>query len=162
MTMFSSSSDAFTSTINHREAISLYSHNRNTPCFLRNKFYMSSSNNDFDIDDGDDEDDMDYFNSLTQLEKKQMAKEFFAKVLNYDDEEMRPEFVHIILFNVGTNREGAHTIEFPMDSGNNVMLAFEDESDCEEFIEELKEQDFFDPVVRAPSYFYYPQNFTIC
>ena len=123
---------------------------------------MSSSNNDFDIDDGDDEDDMDYFNSLTQLEKKQMAKEFFAKVLNYDDEEMRPEFVHIILFNVGTNREGAHTIEFPMDSGNNVMLAFEDESDCEEFIEELKEQDFFDPVVRAPSYFYYPQNFTIC
>ena len=53
----------------------------------------------------------------------------------------------MILFNVGTNREGAHTIEFPKGSGNNVLLAFENEVECEDFIEALKDQDFFDPVV---------------
>ncbi len=87
-----------------------------------------------------------YHRSLTPLEKQQMAKDFFSKVLNYNDE-MRPECVHIILFNVGTNREGAHTIEFPKNSGNNVLLAFEEEAECDQFTIELKEQEFFDPVV---------------
>lgn len=101
------------------------------------------------IEEYDNEDDNeleDYYRSLTPLEKKQMTKDFFARVLDYN-EEMRPEFVHIILFNVGTNREGAHTIEFPKNSGNNVILGFEDESECSRFGELLKEQEFFDPVV---------------
>lgn len=116
--------------------------------------YMASndlpSTQQFTYDDNDDDDEEedteDFMNSLTLQEKKQMAKEFFSRILDYD-EEMRPEFVHIILFSVGTSREGAHSIEFPQGSGNNVLLAFEDELECGEFIEGLKEQDFFDPVV---------------
>ena len=105
--------------------------------------------NDDEEEEEEDDDDYgveEYINSLTPLEKKKMAKEFFSKILDYN-EDMRPEFVHIILFNVGTNREGAHTIEFPKDSGNNVLLAFEDEFECGKFIEGLKDQQFFEPVV---------------
>jgi len=61
------------------------------------------------------------------------------------DEDMKPEDVHIILFNPETDREGVHTIEFPKGSGNNMILAFESRSECEQFSQFLKDQQFFDP-----------------
>ena len=106
---------------------------------------------EFDNVNDSDEDEDDYLRknqNLSKDEKKQLAKSFFANILDYDEDEMKPEEVHIILFNPNTNKEGVHTIEFPKDSGNNIILAFESQVECEQFSMNLKEQHFFDPVVR--------------
>lgn len=58
-----------------------------------------------------------------------------------------PDQVYIILFLAGTSEQGAHTIEYPKGSGNNVMLAFESEKACHKFAASLKEQNFLDPMV---------------
>lgn len=100
---------------------------------------------DFFNDEYDDQEDYIRYN-FSQAEKKKLAKSFFAEVLEYDEEQMKPEEVHIILFNPNTNREGVHTIEFPKNSGNNIILAFESKDECEQFSMNLKEQHFFDPV----------------
>ncbi len=94
---------------------------------------------DEDVDEIDeDDDDDDDFNAIPQYQLKYM----------FDvDEEMKPEDVHIILFNPDTDREGVHTIEFPKESGNNMILAFESREECEEFSASLKRQQFFDPTV---------------
>lgn len=63
-----------------------------------------------------------------------------------DDVKMKPEDVHVILFNPNTEREGVHTIEYPKDSGNNTILAFESKVECERFSINLKEQNFYNPV----------------
>jgi hypothetical protein len=60
-----------------------------------------------------------------------------------------PTSVFIILFRPGTKDEGVHTIEYPRNSGNNVILAFEAKHDCDKFAGALKEQDFFEPLVRT-------------
>lgn len=92
----------------------------------------------YDDEDEDDDDDDDDFNAIPQYQVKYM----------FDvDEEMKPEDVHIILFNPDTDREGVHTIEFPKESGNNMILAFESREECEEFSASLKRQQFFDPTV---------------
>ena len=59
----------------------------------------------------------------------------------------RPERVHVILFNPGTDQQGAHTIEYPRGSGSNVVLAFESRTSCKKFSSALKNQNFFDPTV---------------
>ena len=59
----------------------------------------------------------------------------------------RPERVHVILFNPGTDQQGAHTIEYPRGSGSNVVLAFESRTSCKKFSSALKNQNFFDPAV---------------
>jgi hypothetical protein len=59
----------------------------------------------------------------------------------------RPETVHIILFNPGTEYQGAHTIEYPKGSGSNVILAFTSFEACHKFGQDLKKHDFFDPTV---------------
>jgi hypothetical protein len=71
-------------------------------------------------------------------------RESFQFIFDIDDD-MKPEDVHIILFNPDTDREGVHTIEFPKDSGNNMILAFESRAECEQFSASLKQQKFFDP-----------------
>ena len=104
-----------------------------------------------EFDDDDDEDDIDgpFFRSdMSREEQRKMSKSLFAGAFNYDEENMKPDEVHIILFNPNTEREGVHTIEFPKDSGNNIILAFESRVECEQFSTKLKEQHFFDPVVR--------------
>mmetsp|Transcript_7305 Transcript_7305/g.13106 ORF Transcript_7305/g.13106 Transcript_7305/m.13106 type:complete len:252 (-) Transcript_7305:334-1089(-) len=81
---------------------------------------------------------------LTQRISKQSMEDLF---LAPDGSLMvKPEDVHIILFNPNTDEEGAHTIESPKGSGNNILLAFESENECIEFAFILKQQQFFDPV----------------
>jgi hypothetical protein len=63
------------------------------------------------------------------------------------DKEEQPQTVNIILFNTGTEQQGAHSIEFPKGSGNNMILAFESKQACRKFADSLKEQNFFDPTV---------------
>lgn len=59
----------------------------------------------------------------------------------------RPEAVHIILFNPETKQEGMHSIEYPKGTGNNLILAFESKSDCDNFASHLTaDPQFADPV----------------
>jgi hypothetical protein len=64
-----------------------------------------------------------------------------------DNMEEQPQTVHILMFNPGTEQQGAHSIEFPKGSGNNSILAFASEEACHKFADSLKEQNFFDPTV---------------
>lgn len=48
--------------------------------------------------------------------------------------------VHIILFDEGLQTEGVHTIEFPKQSGSNVILAFESFEDSKHFAKKLGSQ----------------------
>lgn len=59
----------------------------------------------------------------------------------------RPEQVHAVFFNPYSDEEGMHTIEYPKGSGNNVILAFEDENDCRAFSQDLQRQHFDNPTV---------------
>jgi len=61
------------------------------------------------------------------------------------EDKPKPKDVFIILFEKDTDNEGVHSIEFPKGSGNNVVLAFESEEQCESFANTLKNQHFYDP-----------------
>eukprot|EP00565_Helicotheca_tamesis_P001539 CAMPEP_0185735736 /NCGR_PEP_ID=MMETSP1171-20130828/26102_1 /TAXON_ID=374046 /ORGANISM="Helicotheca tamensis, Strain CCMP826" /LENGTH=180 /DNA_ID=CAMNT_0028406147 /DNA_START=167 /DNA_END=709 /DNA_ORIENTATION=- len=95
----------------------------------------------------DDDDKEENFSSLdmTELSLRIDKIRQFGPGL---DESPAPEHVYIILFRPGTEQEGAHTIEYPLGSGDNLMLAFESLEDCTEFGMVLERTDgvqFFDP-----------------
>jgi Protein of unknown function (DUF3110) len=51
----------------------------------------------------------------------------------------QPEIVYILMYNPGTESEGVHTTEYPKNgSGNEVILGFEELSDCVQFATALK------------------------
>ncbi len=63
-----------------------------------------------------------------------------------------PESVHLILFHPETpdeRQQSVHTIEYPMGSGDNWILAFENGDDCASFANELRRDnlDYADPSV---------------
>jgi hypothetical protein len=76
-----------------------------------------------------------------EVDRKRDASQFIFDI----DEDSRPEDVFIVLFNPDTDREGVHTLEYPVGSGLNKILAFESKEECEQFAASLKEQQFFDP-----------------
>jgi hypothetical protein len=43
---------------------------------------------------------------------------------------------------------GVHSIEYPIGSGKNVVLAFTNQLSCDKFVQSLREQHFFHPMVR--------------
>lgn len=100
-------------------------------------FFSSANRN------GRGEDSLGFFDDddFDRILKQKGAFQFIFDV-NEDD---KPEDVHIILFNPDTDKEGVHTIEFPKDSGHNMILAFESRRECVQFSLSLKEQQFFDP-----------------
>merc|ERR1712150_428261 len=55
-----------------------------------------------------------------------------------------PDGVFIVLFDPDTDNEGAHTIEYPKESGTNFLLAFEKKYDCQVFSNALKSTQFSD------------------
>lgn len=98
--------------------------------------FSSANKDDFgDSYNGFFDDDFD------RVSREREAFQFIFHV----SEDMKPDSVHIILFNPGTDREGVHTIEFPKDSGNNMILAFESRVECDQFSATLREQQFYDP-----------------
>jgi hypothetical protein len=104
---------------------------------------MNSSTDRGIFNDGNEDDDDDNtsdFKRISQNEKHQ-----FEFIFDIEDH-LKPENVHIILFNPNTDRQGAHTLEFPKGSGNNILLAFECEQECQEFSRSLKDQNFFEPI----------------
>lgn len=95
-------------------------------------------------EESDYEDDFDFENELTQNDKKRMAKAYFEEAFDYNDgDRIKPEEVHIILFNPNNEREGVHTVNF---RGDDIILAFESRLECLEFSLKLREQNFFEPV----------------
>ena len=61
---------------------------------------------------------------------------------DYSSPPARPdEKVYINIFKPNTQDEGAHTIEYPKGSGNNVILAFSSRRECDKFANLLREQE---------------------
>ncbi|KAL7516996.1 hypothetical protein ACHAWX_001961, partial [Stephanocyclus meneghinianus] len=83
----------------------------------------------------------------TQYAKLLMVQSNYKLDDDFYEEEKRPlpESVHIILFLPETPQQHVHTIEVPKGSGNNILLAFEDETDCHIFAQMLKDLEFVDP-----------------
>lgn len=69
----------------------------------------------------------------------------FHDVFGYIWGRPKPSNVYVILFNPDTENEGVHTVEYPRGSGNNVILAFESEAECDSFSSVLKDQEFYEP-----------------
>ena len=62
----------------------------------------------------------------------------------------KPEVVYIIMYNPGTQQEGVHTTEYPKESGNEVLLAFEALEECVSFTNLLKDDKNF-PLEPVPT-----------
>lgn len=60
----------------------------------------------------------------------------------------KPDVVYIIMYHPGSQEEGVHTTEFPKESGQEVMLAFESLDEINTFANMLREEPTFplDPV----------------
>jgi len=159
--LMSPASSAFVPASNHRQSYSSPFFNSHRTTFKATtittittttapKTHLSSSMNRDDLYnffndkefDDEDEDEYEKYRHLSKTEKQELTKTFGEQM----KVEVKPEEVHIILFNPNTDREGVHTIEFPKDSGNNIILAFESRMECEKFSMNLKEQHFYDPV----------------
>lgn len=57
--------------------------------------------------------------------------------------------VFVLLFNVGTDNEGIHTLKVNPPDGEDVVLAFAEEDDATRFAVLLEAQDFLEPTVEA-------------
>ena len=106
---------------------------------------------------GIDDSDMEVLRKRIEKQETQYAKLLMEQSkyeisddFDDDSDEMRPlpQSVHIILFLPETPEQHVHTIEIPKGSGNNVLLAFEDEGECHMFAEMLvRDLGFVDPCV---------------
>jgi Protein of unknown function (DUF3110). len=93
--------------------------------------------------DGDDDNDIsDFLDEQINSNPPQLRDLFPFNV----DNDVKPDNVHIILFNPNTDREGVHTLEFPKGSGTNIILAFECEEECQQFSDALRDQKFYNPI----------------
>lgn len=93
--------------------------------------------------------DMDGLRERMRRQEDQYAR-LVAEQASYVEEEREvPESVHIVLFRPGTPEQHVHTIEIPMGSGNNVILAFEGGADCYSFARALQDLEFADPCVSS-------------
>jgi len=63
-----------------------------------------------------------------------------------------PDEFYILMVSPGTDQQGVHTIQYD-ETGQNLVLAFEDLAACEHFAEKLRsEPQFVDPTVRWSSH----------
>lgn len=124
---------------------------------------MSNDNQSERIDDDDDDDDgMKFdFDALQKRIDKQTNQyyDFFLKDDETTSEASQLEKkqslrnVYIIVFNQEEDEEGGggiHTIEYP--KGQNTILAFESQEECQRFAQMLKDMQFFDPIVEEIGY----------
>jgi len=70
-----------------------------------------------------------------------------ATNIKVGNKQRTPDKVHVVVFQAGTIHQGAHTVEYPKGSGNNVVLAFESIEACRKFAASLAQQNFVDPTV---------------
>ena len=89
--------------------------------------------------------DMDALQQRINRQNGQYSR-LLVEQLKYSSEERKvPESVHIILFQPGTDQQHVHTIEMPIGSGNNLILAFESGADCVSFARDLQDLEFGQP-----------------
>jgi len=105
------------------------------------------------LDDDDDDTsasslDMSSLRNRIQKQDTQYADLLLEQSKYTDEERIIPESVYIILFHPDTPKQHVHTIEYPVDSGENMILAFESSSDCIQFSRMLQQDlDFAEPSV---------------
>jgi hypothetical protein len=91
--------------------------------------------------------DMNILQQRMDHQQNQYAELIMEQSKYTEQEKNLPESVHIILFFPDTPNQNVHTLEIPKGSGNNMILAFEDEGDCGMFARMLREMEFVDPSV---------------
>eukprot|EP00804_Cyclotella_cryptica_P023095 CCRYP_000331-RA/>CCRYP_000331-RA protein AED:0.21 eAED:0.21 QI:0/0/0/1/1/1/2/0/211 len=122
-----------------------------TPILSAQKHSLKCTRSRLNMGDNDDF-NMDILRQRMEKQETQYAKLLMEQSKYYMDEDLDveekrplPESVYIILFLPETPQQHVHTIEVPKGSGNNMLLAFEDEEDCHVFAQMLKDLDFVDP-----------------
>lgn len=114
---------------------------------------LQASEGDSDINNRSNENedpislDINILQQRMDRQQKQYAKLIMEQSRYIEQETKLPESVHIILFNPDTPNQNVHTLEIPKGSGNNMILAFEDGTDCGMFAQSLRELEFVDPSV---------------
>ena len=103
--------------------------------------FKSAITGDLTASKHDSDETIDPFD-MSQLQSRieQQQNRYHDFILSANEMEHRPENVHIIVFNPETDEQGVHTIEFPQESGLNIILAFESQDDCETFATMLKDE----------------------
>lgn len=112
---------------------------------IQSKHQRTSRSMSTNEQEGDLSFDMDQLRSRIDQQQNQ----YYDLLMSQEEDSVRrPEKVHIIVFNPGTDKQGVHTIEFPKGSGFNIILAFESEDECAFFSQLLKQDSlqFYDPV----------------
>ena len=110
--------------------------------------YKSVSPDEDDNKNNNESDGMDE-RSLNELSNRLAQQDPYERLFATNEWEIRPKPTegHVIVFKQDTPDEGVHSIEYPLGSGQNSILAFESEPDCLQFSEALREMEFFEPQV---------------
>ena len=111
--------------------------------------YKSASPEEDDDDKSNNESDSIDESSLNELSNRLTQQDPYERLFATNEWEMRPKPTegHVIVFKQDTPDEGVHSIEYPLGSGQNSILAFESEPDCLQFATALREMEFFEPQV---------------
>ena len=113
-----------------------------------NIYLASIPNDDDDNDTSSSSLDMSSLRNRIQKQDNQYTNLLLEQSKYTDEERIIPDSVHIILFHPDTPKQHVHTIEYPVGSGENMILAFESSSDCIQFSRMLQQDlDFAEPSV---------------
>ena len=114
-----------------------------------NNIHLASTSDD-DNDDTSSASSLDMSSLRKRIQKQddQYTNLLLEQSKYTDEERFIPDSVHIILFHPDTPKQHVHTIEYPVGSGENMILAFESSSDCIQFSRMLQQDlDFAEPSV---------------
>ena len=106
-----------------------------------------SNSNDSEEEEDTSPFDMEKLRKRMEKQASQYTRLLMEQRKYADNERSVPQSVHIILFHPNTPEQHVHTIEFPKNSGNNLILAFENDVDCVKFARMLQDMEFVNPSV---------------
>lgn len=109
---------------------------------------ISLASSDDDNDTSASSLDMSSLRKRIQKQDTQYTNLLLEQSKYTDEERIIPDSVHIILFHPDTPKQNVHTIEYPVGSGENMILAFESSTDSMQFARMLQQDlDFAEPRV---------------
>jgi len=116
---------------------------------------LASISNDDDYNDDKSASSIDMSSLRKRIQKQDtqyadlLLEQSKYRILPTDeDQRIIPDSVHIILFHPDTPKQHVHTIEYPVGSGENMILAFESQRDSIRFARMLQQDlDFAEPSV---------------
>ena len=110
----------------------------------------TSDDDDYDDDSSSSSLDMSSLRQRIQKQDNQYTNLLLEQSKYTDEERIIPDSVHIILFHPDTPKQHVHTIEYPVGSGENMILAFESQTDSIRFARMLQQDlDFAEPSVSS-------------